>query len=75
MALTDGEIDLLADDAGTLVAVEVRTTSGRADPIDAIDHTKRVRVRRLASRVGATRSDFLGVRVTDLGVEFHWVQN
>ena len=71
--LEGGEIDVLARDRRDLVAVEVRSRSGGADPIDAVGHTKRARVRRLASSIGATRVDFLGVRITDDGVDFHWV--
>lgn len=73
--LDDGELDLLALDGPERVAVEVRTTSAGADPIDAVNHAKRARVRHLARRVGATRVDFLGVRITDDGVDFHWVQS
>ena len=73
--LDEGEIDLLVQDGPDLVAVEVRTRSGGSDPIDAVGMTKRDRVRHLASLVGATRVDFVGVRITDDGVDFHWVQN
>ena len=73
--LDDGEIDLLARDGPDLVAVEVRSRSGDADPIDAVGHTKRARVRKLARQVGATRVDFLGVRIADDCVDFHWVQS
>jgi putative endonuclease len=68
-----GELDLLALDAGTRVVVEVRTITGAADPVDAIDPTKRRRVRWLAGRVGAGRTDFLGVRLGDRDVVVHWV--
>ena len=36
-----GEIDLLALDRRERVAVEVRTISGTADPIDAVDEANR----------------------------------
>ncbi len=75
MTVADGELDLLARDERTLVAIEVRTTGGPHDPIDAVDRSKRRRVKRLAARVGAGRVDFLGVRVAEEGVDFHWVQN
>lgn len=68
-----GELDLLALDGGTRVVVEVRTITGAADPVDAIDPAKRRRVRRLAGRVGAGRTDFLGVRLGDRDVVVHWV--
>lgn len=46
-----GEIDLVADDAGTLVAVEVKTRSGLGfgHPAEAVDPVKLRRLHRLAS--------------------------
>ena len=68
-----GEIDLCALDSGVRVAVEVRTVSGGADPIDAIDREKRERVERLAIRMGAQRVDLIGIRLGDSGIDVHWV--
>lgn len=68
-----GEIDLIVDDRGVRVAVEVRTRLGGADPIDAADEAKRDRVRKLARRVGAARVDVIGVRVDRDGFDIHWV--
>lgn len=68
-----GEIDLLADDRGARVVIEVRTTRGAGDPIDAVNDSKRRRVRSLASQLGASRVDFLGVALRQDAVEFHWV--
>ena len=68
-----GELDLLALDSGTRVVVEVRTITGAGDPVDAVDPAKRRRVRRLASRTGAGRVDFLGVRFGNDDVVVHWV--
>jgi putative endonuclease len=68
-----GEIDLLALDSGARVAVEVRTITGSGDPVDAVGHGKRRRVRRLGSRAGAVRVDFLGVRLGRDDVVVHWV--
>ncbi|MGP5726968.1 YraN family protein [Arthrobacter rhombi] len=46
-----GEIDIVADDAGTLVAVEVKTRSGLGfgHPAEAVDAVKLRRLHRLAS--------------------------
>lgn len=46
-----GEIDIVADDRGTIVAVEVKTRSGLGYgyPADAVDPRKLVRLHRLAS--------------------------
>lgn len=68
-----GEVDLVADDNGARVVVEVRTTTGPGDPIDAVTYEKRRRVRSLASRLGATRVDFIGVLLSEDSVEVHWV--
>jgi putative endonuclease len=68
-----GEIDLLAVDRGQKVVVEVRTVTGEGDPIDAVGHSKRKRVRRLAGAIGAARVDFIGVRVGASDVLVHWV--
>jgi Holliday junction resolvase-like predicted endonuclease len=68
-----GEIDILAEDRGQKVAIEVRTIRGGSDPIDAIDAAKRERVRRLAHQTGATRIDFVGIRLESDAVVVHWV--
>jgi Holliday junction resolvase-like predicted endonuclease len=68
-----GEIDILARDGETRVAVEVRTTTGQADPIDALDDAKRSRVARLGAMVGADRVDLVGVGIGYEGLDIHWV--
>lgn len=75
VAVDGGEIDLLADDSGTRVAVEVRTTTGHHDdPIDAVSVSKRMQVQKLARSVRAERVDYVGVRLGTTHVDFHWVQ-
>ncbi|MGH8946838.1 MAG: YraN family protein [Acidimicrobiia bacterium] len=68
-----GEIDILARDGRTRVAVEVRTVTADSDPIDAIDEVKRLRVARLASRAGAQRIDLIGVAIGNQGLDIHWL--
>lgn len=68
-----GEIDILALDRGEKVAIEVRTITGEGEPIDAADPAKRRTVHRLARHAGATRVDFVGVRLGPDAVVFHWV--
>jgi Holliday junction resolvase-like predicted endonuclease len=68
-----GELDLLALDGRTRVVIEVRTISGGGDPIDAVDASKRRRVRTLAGRIGAGRVDFIGVGIAPAGLVVHWV--
>ena len=69
----DGEIDLLIRDGAQVAAVEVRTVTAHTDPIDAVDRTKRLHVGGLARRLGADRADFVGVRLGEKCVDFHWV--
>jgi len=71
--LRRGELDLLAVDGDVRVVIEVRTVTGQGDPIDAVGPAKRRRVRALAGRIGATRVDFLGVRIGPEDVLVHWV--
>jgi Holliday junction resolvase-like predicted endonuclease len=68
-----GEIDLMVIDGGQRVVVEVRTVTAPGDPIDAVGHDKRRRVRRLAGAIGASRVDFVGVRLGADDVLVHWV--
>ena len=68
-----GELDLLALDQGRRVVVEVRAVTADRDPVDAIGPEKRRRVSRLAGAVGASRIDFLGVRIRPDDVVVHWV--
>ena len=68
-----GELDLLALDRNQRVVVEVRAITADRDPIDAIGSDKRRRVTRLAGVVGASRIDFLGIRIGPRDVVVHWV--
>lgn len=68
-----GEIDVVARDGETLVAVEVRTSKGRTDPIDALDDPKRARVSRLGGIVGAGRVDLIGIGLRDHWIDIHWL--
>ncbi len=68
-----GEIDLLALDGRTRVAVEVRAISGPGDPIEAVDAAKRRRVTRLGRLAGAGRVDFIGIAFRPWGFELHWL--
>lgn len=73
VTVDDGEIDLIARDGDTRVAIEVRTTTGPGDPIDAVDRAKRLHVATLGRKVGASRVDFIGVGLRSWGIEIHWV--
>ena len=73
MTLDGGEVDLVARDGDVRVAVEVRTTTGPGDPIDAVDQAKRVHVAALARRLGTSRVDLIGVGLRHWGIEIHWV--
>jgi putative endonuclease len=57
-----GEIDLIAEDGGTLVFVEVRTRTGSAPaygtPLESVDERKRRQVRRVAAVYLAVRGAY-----------------
>jgi putative endonuclease len=75
----EGEIDLIADDAGTCVFVEVRSRTGieQGDPLESVTPRKRARVIRAArlfldsepARAAAYRFDVVGVIFPDDGGE------
>jgi putative endonuclease len=75
-----GELDLVVEMDGVLVAVEVKTIGPKAaatDPIDRIGPHKLLTVRRLASRVARDRRrpvrvDFVGVRIDGSGALVNW---
>lgn len=73
VAVGRGEVDVVANDGLRRVVVEVRTTTGRGDPIDAVGLSKRRKVEGLGWLLGADRVDFLGVGVSKNGVDVHWV--
>ncbi len=69
-----GELDLLGIDRGERTVFEVRSVRGSiADPLDAFDGEKREQVRRLASKLGVGRVDFVGVAFRGDGIELRWV--
>lgn len=69
-----GELDLLALDRGRRVVVEVRSVTGREDPLGAFGHHKASQVARLARRVGAHRVDLVAVHLDDEAAELRWVK-
>jgi Holliday junction resolvase-like predicted endonuclease len=74
LELSDGELDILARDGIQDVVVEVRCIQvDSGDPIDAISESKRRHVSRLASRIGATRVDHLGIRFDANAISVHWL--
>jgi putative endonuclease len=73
VVVPEGEIDLIALDGRSRVAVEVRSRVGGGDPVDAADDRKRFHASRLAAAAGAHRFDVVGVRLGREGVDVHWV--
>lgn len=69
-----GELDLLALDRGRRVVVEVRSVTGREDPLRAFRPDKASQVARLARRVGAQRVDLVAVHLDDGAAELRWVK-
>ncbi|QIM18702.1 YraN family protein [Leucobacter coleopterorum] len=69
-----GELDLIARDGDTLVAVEVKTRSGTGygNPLEAITTQKMARLRRLLlDWVRAAGERGVGLRVDAVGVTLH----
>ena len=72
--LGDDEADLIAldPDGRTIVIIEVKTRSDdRIPPEEAINHTKRFRMARLASRLAKTR-DYQGRSMRLDAIAIHW---
>lgn len=55
-----------------MAVVEVRTLTGTAYPLDAVDDAKRRQVRRLAGAIGVSRVDFVGVALHPGYHVIHW---
>ncbi|PRI11923.1 YraN family protein [Leucobacter massiliensis] len=72
-----GELDIVAFDDGTLVAVEVKTRGGAGcgHPLEAITARKAARLRRLLldwARTHASRG--IGLRIDAVGITLRWEQ-
>ena len=74
LRLWPGEIDLLVDWQGALVAVEVKTRVG-ADPVEGLTDAKADALRRSGSRleVRPRRYDLIAVRLDRSGAEVRWL--
>lgn len=73
VAVGRSEVDLIALDGRERVVLEVRSTTGPGDPIDAVDDRKRRHVGALARASGADRVDFVGVGFGTEAVYVHWL--
>jgi len=74
LRLWPGEIDLLVEVAGALVAVEVKTRVG-ADPVEEMTDLKAERLRRSGHRLSPRpdRYDLVAVRLTTGGAQVRWL--
>lgn len=74
LRLWPGEIDLLIEMGGALVAVEVKTRVG-ADPIEGMTDLKAERLRRSGGRMSRhpDRYDLVTVWLTAGGAELRWL--
>lgn len=70
------EIDLVVMDGRDRVAVEVKSTTGIDDPLEAVDDYKWSRVERAVSAYPGviTRIDLVGVREGSDGVSITWLR-
>lgn len=74
VAVAGGELDILAQDGATRVAVEVRSITGSGDPMQAFDAAKERQVARLGRMAGAQRIDVVAVHLDDEAAEIRWVR-
>ena len=74
VAVGRGEVDILAVDRGQRVVVEVRTTTGEADPLAAFGPVKAAQVARLTRRIRAHRVDLIAIHLGEDAAEIRWVQ-
>jgi Holliday junction resolvase-like predicted endonuclease len=70
------EIDLIMTDGPTMVAVEVKYSTGAVDPLDSVDDAK---LHRFARAVGGTgrpiaRMDLVGISRRSDGVVVRWLR-
>jgi len=70
------EIDVIYRFEHTFVAVEVKTSSNGADPIDALDDTKMRRIMRAANghRLPITSIDAIAVKLGSDYAEIRWLR-
>ena len=70
------EIDLVVMDGRDRVVVEVKSTTGTDDPLEAVDDHKWSRIERAASAYPRTitRIDLVGVREGPNGVSITWLR-
>lgn len=70
------EIDIIYRGHSDLVAVEVKTVTGGADPFDALDDQKMRRFRRAVAgyQCPIVGIDAIGVRLSRAGVEVRWLR-
>lgn len=69
-----GEIDIVAVDGATRVAIEVRSITGDGDPTMAFDHAKYLQVSALARQARCSRVDLVAIRFGGLSVDVHWIR-
>lgn len=69
-----GEIDIVARAGNEMVVVEVKTiTDPRGTPLARIDAEKADRLWRLARSIGASRVEYIGLRLHPSGVRIEWL--
>ncbi|HEY5651580.1 MAG TPA: YraN family protein [Acidimicrobiia bacterium] len=68
-----GEIDLICSNDRTRFLVEVRTRNADRAPIEAFDHSKRDRLRKISREIGIGRVDLVAVGFGKRFVTVHWI--
>lgn len=71
------EIDIVYESESRFVAVEVKTSSNGADPLDALDDTKMHRFLRATNgyRLPISSVDAIAVMIGSGGVEIRWLRS
>ncbi len=69
------ELDLVVDDGGRIVVVEVKTTTNGDDPLEAVDRGKAGRIRRAVAGCGLVvdRIDLIAVSFDASGATVRWL--
>jgi putative endonuclease len=75
VVIGSGELDLIVRCGARRAAVEVRTVRGELRMDERFPYSKRRQVRDLASAMGISRVDFVGVALHPDRLEVHWLRD
>ncbi len=70
-----GELDMIVRCGGRRAAVEIRTVRGELRMDERFPYSKRRQVHELASAMGISRVDFVGIALHADRLEVHWLRD